>query len=110
MCRSSGEQKDKRWGRWSSVHSKVTSVNLCNRNAQTRVAHRNPGSRSNHLTSATIHRPEILVKLLSNGKVHVEVSKGGDGADLHGTRVGIVGDKLVGLQQAHDLPHGNVDV
>lgn len=55
-------------------------------------------SRSNHLTSATVHRPEVLVELLSDGEVHVEVSECGDGVDLHGTSVGLVADALVGLQ------------
>lgn len=85
------------------THSKVNEANLCNSNTQAGV-HINRSARSDHLTRATVHRAEVLRELLSDGKVHVEVSQGGDGADRHGIRVEVVVDVFGGLQEAHDRP------
>lgn len=41
-------------------------------------------NKATHLTSASIHGPQVLGKLFSDIKIHVEVLEGGEGADLHG--------------------------
>lgn len=63
-----------------------------------------------HLAGAAVHWPQILGELFSDDEVHVEVPECGEGADLHGARVRVVGDLFGGLQQAHDLPQGKIDV
>lgn len=63
-----------------------------------------------HLTGTTVHWPQIFSKFLSDGKIHVEVLEGGDGADLHGSCGWIMGDLFGGLQQTNYLPQSKVNI
>lgn len=66
-----------------------------------RTFRRNPDT---CLTGASVHRPQIFSELFPDGEIHVEVLEGGERADLHGSRLRVVGDFFGGLQQTHNLP------
>ena len=62
------------------------------------------------LTGPAVHRPEVFGELFPDGEIHVEVLEGGEGADLHVPRGGVVADLFGGLQQTHNLPQGEINI
>lgn len=64
--------------------------------------------RASYLALASIHGPQVFLKLDSQVEIHNVVPKGCDGADDH--VISRVDDLLIGLQEANHFSQDHVDI